>query len=193
MTGPGGLVLFHGAGGDRDHRLFLALEAALELPVARCNFPYRDKGPGRRPPDRMPKLIDSIVEQTGDLAEQWGVDPASLVLGGRSMGGRACSMAVADGRVEAAGLLLLSYPLHPPGKPDRLRIEHFGAIGCPVLLIQGSSDPFGKEPEFAEHVGAIPAPVEQVWLDKTGHDPVAKHDPAILEATAEWLARLSAA
>lgn len=191
MTAPQGLLLFHGAGGDRDHRLFLKLEDELGLPVARCNFPYREKGPGRRPPDRMPKLLASIAEHRERCAEEWGVDPASLVLGGRSMGGRACSMAVAEG-TEAAGLLLLSYPLHPPGKPDKLRTEHFGDLDLPILLVQGASDPFGKEPEFAEHLEAIPGPVTQCWLPKTGHDPVAKHDDTAVAAIGAWLGSLAA-
>lgn len=183
----GGLVLFHGAGGDRDHRLFLKLEDALDLPVARCNFPYRDKGPGRRPPDRMPKLIESIRSHAERLGDEWGVDPADLVYGGRSMGGRACSMAVAEG-MAAAGLLLLSYPLHPPGKPDKLRTEHFPELDLPILLVQGHSDPFGKEHEFAEHLPAIPGPVEQLWLERTGHDPVEKHDEIVIDGVRSWLA-----
>lgn len=181
-----GLVLFHGAGGDKNHRLFLALEQHLDIPVGRCNFDYREKNPGRRPPDRMPKLIASIEEQTAVLAKEWGVGRDELVLGGRSMGGRACSIAVAEG-LPAAGLLLLSYPLHPPKKPEKLRIEHFPQLNLPILLIQGASDPFGKEPEFARYLPAIPGPVEQVWLPRTGHDPVPKHDPTVLDAVASWL------
>ncbi|MEZ5228266.1 MAG: alpha/beta family hydrolase [Acidimicrobiales bacterium] len=87
------------------------MEAELSLPVARCNFPYRARGPGRRPPDRMPKLIESIREQAAQLADGWGVSPFSLVFGDARWAG-ACSMAVAEG-LPAAGLLLLSYPLHP--------------------------------------------------------------------------------
>lgn len=181
-----GLVLFHGAGGDRDHRLFLAIEEALDIPVARCNFAYRDKGPGRRPPDRMPKLISCIEEQAAVWSKQWSVEPDEIVFGGRSMGGRACSMAVADG-MPAAGLLLLSYPLHPPKKPEKLRVEHFPDLDLPVLFVQGASDPFGKEPEYQEHLETIPGEVSQLWLPRTGHDPVPKHDEAVLEAVRSWL------
>lgn len=181
-----GMVLFHGAGGNRDHRLMIALEEALEIPVARCNFAYRDKGPGRRPPDRMPKLIASIEEQTEKLAEEWGLRPKDLVLGGRSMGGRACSMAVAEG-LPAAGLIWLSYPLHPAKKPESLRTEHFPHLNLPILLVQGKSDPLGKEFEFAEQLPAIPGEVTQVWLDRTGHDPVPKHDPTVIDAVTAWL------
>jgi predicted alpha/beta-hydrolase family hydrolase len=184
-----GLVLFHGAGGDRNHRLFLAMEAAMDVPVARLEFPYRQKGPGRRPPDRMPVLQASAVEQIEATAAEWRTTTDRLVIGGRSMGGRVCSMIVADG-LAVAGLLLLSYPLHPPGKPEKLRTEHFGALDCPILLIQGASDPFGKEPEFAEHLPAISGPVDQLWLPRTGHDPVARCDEDVIERTQGWMAGL---
>lgn len=190
MTTPSGLLLFHGAGGDRDHHLFLALEAGLLLPVGRCNFPYRDKGPGRRPPDRMPKLIESVEAHVRRCAIEWGVDPGGLVLGGRSLGGRAASLAIAQG-LPAAGLLLLSYPLHPPGKPDNLRVEHLGALNLPVLLVQGHSDPFGSRTEFDRHIGVIPGPLRQLWLEKTGHDPAAKYDDAIVTEVVDWLAALA--
>lgn len=188
-TGAQGLVLFHGAGGDRNHRLFVAMEETFEIPVARCEFPYRQKGPGRRPPDRMPVLMESARQQIEDAAEAWGTTTDQIVVGGRSMGGRACSMVVAEG-LPVAGLLLLSYPLHPPGKPDKLRTEHFGSLTCPILLVQGSSDPFGKEHEFAEVRPMIPGDVEQVWLDRTGHDPVERCDAEVLLRTQNWLAGL---
>lgn len=190
-TSPAGLVLFHGAGGDRNHRLFLAMEDRLGIPVARCEFPYRQKGPGRRPPDRMPVLLTSLVEQVQAAAGEWGTTTDRVAIGGRSLGGRVCSVAVADG-LSVAGLLLLSYPLHPPGKPDKLRTEHFGGLDVPVLLVQGASDPFGKEHEFAEHLPAIPGPVEQLWLERTGHDPVARCDDDVIAATKRWLASLGA-
>lgn len=184
-----GLVLFHGAGGDRNHRLFLAMDEAFDIPVGRVEFPYRQKGPGRRPPDRMPVLQASAIEQIEAAAKRWGTTTDRVVIGGRSMGGRVCSMIVADG-LAVAGLLLLSYPLHPPGKPDKLRTEHFPALQCPILLVQGSSDPFGKEPEFAEHLRAIPGPVDQLWLERTGHDPVARCDADVIERTQTWMAEL---
>lgn len=182
-----GLVLFHGAGGDRDHVTFLALEAGLDEPVARINFPYRQKGPGRRPPDRMPKLIDAVRRAVDDAAAEWSIDPAQLIVGGRSMGGRAASMAIAEG-LEVGGLLLLSYPLHPPGKPEKLRVEHFGAITCPTLLIQGTRDPFGRPEEFEQHLPSLGGPLEQEWID-ANHDPKG-HDDHILEVVSGWLSSL---
>lgn len=186
MTGTG-LVLFHGAGGDRDHHSFLALEAGLGPNVARINFPYRQKGPGRRPPDRMPKLIAAVQGAVDEYCAAWRLDPGQLVIGGRSMGGRAASMAVAEG-LAVAGLLLLSYPLHPPGKPDRLRVDHFDRVMCPTLLIQGSRDPFGTRAEFAAHLPALAGPLQQEWID-ANHDPKG-HDDYILATVADWLSGL---
>lgn len=182
---PAGLVLFHGAGGDRQHRLFLRLEDELSLPVARIDFPYRRKGPGRRPPDRMPKLIAAVNDAVAESAEAWGVSPKRLVVGGRSMGGRAASMAMAEG-LTVAGLLLLSYPLHPPGKPEKLRVDHLDRLDRPVLLVQGRKDPFGTPEEFAEHLPAIPGPVTEHWVDG-GHDPRPTRDDEIVSAVARWL------
>lgn len=186
----GGVILFHGAGGDREHHTFLALEAALDVPVARINFPYRAKGPGRRPPDRMPRLVEAVASASAGCAAEWGVEPGSIVLGGRSMGGRAASIAVAEGAAPARGLLLLSYPLHPPGKPANLRVEHLGAVSCPVLLVQGTRDPFGTPDELARELPALGGPLTELWLEAT-HDPPARHDPAIVSAVAAWVSGLS--
>jgi predicted alpha/beta-hydrolase family hydrolase len=96
-------------------------------------------------------------------------------------------MAVAQG-LPAAGLILLSYPLHPPGKPDNLRVEHFPDITVPVLFVSGRSDPFGSPAEFDAHVAAIRGPVTQVWLNG-GHAPRGGDGP-IVAAVLEWLAAL---
>ncbi|MFV0258824.1 MAG: alpha/beta family hydrolase [Acidimicrobiales bacterium] len=183
--GPaGGLVLFHGAGGDRTHHALVALEDGLDVPVARFDFPYRRKGPGRRPPDRMPKLVAAVGDAAREVTAEWGVAPDRLVFGGRSMGGRAASMAVAEG-LPAAGLVLLSYPLHPPGKPDKLRVDHFGAIACPVLVIQGRRDPFATEAELERHLAAITGPVTLVMVDGN-HDPKPGLDPLLVETVRDW-------
>ena len=150
-----GLLLAHGAGGGAGHRtLDRPGGLASTLPVRRMEFGYRRQG--RRFPDRAPKLMAQVRAEAEAFAADLGTTTARLVLGGRSMGGRMCSMAVAEG-LPAAALVLLSYPLHPPGKPDRLRVEHFGGIGVPVLFVNGDRDPFGTPEEFAAHIGAIPA------------------------------------
>jgi predicted alpha/beta-hydrolase family hydrolase len=185
-AGPGALLLTPGAGADATHHTLVAVDEAVTsargIPVARVDFPYRKAG--RRAPDRAPVAIAHLNEEAAALAEKAGVDADRIVLGGRSFGGRMCSMAVAEG-LPAAGLVLLSYPLHPPGKPDKLRVEHFGEINVPVLVVSGDKDPFGTPAEFEEHLAAIPGPVTVVWL-KGGHDP-RNQDGVIAETVADWL------
>lgn len=176
------LLLFPGAGGDRDHRTLVALETGLAgtRDVARRDFPYRAKRKG--PPDRAPKLVEAVRDEAAALRAA-GAD--TLVLGGRSMGGRMCSMAVAEG-LEAAGLVLLSYPLHPPGKPDRLRVDHFGDLHVPCLFVSGDRDPFGTPDEFRDAVAVIPGPVRFEWLPGQRHDPTGVDDE-IVAIVADWL------
>lgn len=184
-----GMVLTHGAGGDCDHHTLVAIaEGLAPLPVERINFPYRDQSQGRRPPDRAPKLLAFLREAIPAIAHRLGTDPSRLVLGGRSMGGRMCSMAVAEG-LPAAGLVLLSYPLHPPKKPENLRTAHFDAIDVPCLFISGDRDSFGTPEEFDAHLGAIKGPVTAVWLEGEGHDPK-KADVDIVAAVTNWLKTL---
>ena len=182
----GALLLTPGAGADRTHHTLVAIEERVApLPTARVDFPYRIAG--KRAPDRAPVAIAHLVAEAEALVAAAGIAADRLVLGGRSYGGRMCSMAVAEG-LPAAGLVLLSYPLHPPGKPDKLRIEHLGAIDVPVLLVSGAKDPFGSPEEFDRHVGAIAGPVTQVWLTG-GHDP-RNQDDVIAETVADWIAGL---
>lgn len=184
MAEPGALLLTPGAGSGADHHTLLAVEAAVApLPVARVDFPYRKAG--RRAPDRAPVLVATIREEAAVLAAEARVRPDRVVLGGRSMGGRMCSMAVAEG-LAAAGLVLLSYPLHPPGRPDRMRTEHLPEIRVPCLFVAGTRDPFGTPEEVEAATAAIPAPVTHVWLDGAGHDPKGQ-DGSIGAAVAEWL------
>jgi uncharacterized protein len=131
-------VCAHGAGGNMMDRGMLATANALRatgLGVVRFNFPYKERKSGR--PDPMPTLkatVAAVVEHARrELA------PDVLVIGGRSMGGRAASMLAADG-FEADGLLLLAYPLHPAGKPGQLRDAHLPSIAMPVLCINGTRD-----------------------------------------------------
>jgi len=182
----GALLLTPGAGASRDQHTLVAVEQAVRpLPCARVDFPYRLQG--RRVPDKPPVAIAHLSEQAAALTTAAGVAPDRLVLGGRSYGGRMCSMAVAQG-LPAAGLVLLSYPLHPPGKPESLRVDHFPDIAVPVLLISGRTDPFGSPAEFEHHLACIPGPVTQIWLTG-GHDP-RNADGTIGRAVVEWLATL---
>ena len=186
---PGALLLTPGAGADATHHTLVAVDEAVTakvgLTVGRVDFPYRKAG--RRAPDKAPVAVAHLREEAAALVAEAGVAPEQLVLGGRSFGGRMCSMAVAEG-LPAAGLVLLSYPLHPPGKPENLRVEHFGDIKVPVLLVSGEKDPFGSPAEFEEHLAAIPGPVTTVWL-RGGHDP-RNQDPAIADTVVDWLSSL---
>ena len=184
MTTVAGLLLFPGAGGSADQHTLVALDAGLDVPVRRMEFGYRRQG--RRFPDRAPKLIAEVRAEAEAFAAELGTTTARLVLGGRSMGGRMCSMAVAEG-LPAAGLVLLSYPLHPPGKPDKLRVEHFGAVSVPALFVNGDRDPFGTPEEFRAHIGAIPGEVTVHWLEGQGHDPKPRADTDIVIVVAAFL------
>jgi uncharacterized protein len=184
----GAVVLFHGAGSDRDHSSLVLLEERLApLAVERVNFPYRNK-PGRRPPDREPVLVAAVAEAIAECASRHRVATSRIVVGGRSMGGRMCSLAVARG-VPAAGLVLISYPLHPPGKPEKLRTDHLPSIGVPTLVIQGTRDPFGTPDEVERHLRAIASPVTFEWVDGGRHD-LKGADEQIVASVASWLATL---
>lgn len=188
MTSPAGLLLTPGAGSDRDQPTLVALDEGLDLPVERVDFPYRREG--RKAPDRAPKLVASVRADAEAMAARLGVDTGALVLGGRSMGGRMCSMAVAEG-LPAAGLVLLSYPLHPPGKPEKLRTEHLPRLDLPCLFVAGAKDPFGSPDEQEAAAAAIPGPVTFHWIEppRAGHDPKG-HEDEIVDVVRAWLARL---
>lgn len=188
MSGAGALLLTPGAGSNRDNPSLRAIEAAVApLPVARVDFPYRREG--RKAPDRAPKLIACVEEEAAALVARAGIAPDALVLGGRSMGGRMCSMAVADG-LPAAGLVLICYPLHPPGRPDRLRVEHFPRLDVPCLFVSGTRDPFAAPEELEAHVAAIPGPVTLGWIEGKRHD-LKDAEPQIVEHVTTWLVSLT--
>jgi len=185
-----GVLLTPGAGASRDHRALVAIDDALAaldppVPVRRVDFPYRTAG--KRMPDRPPVAIAHVRAEAEAFAAELGTTTDHLVLGGRSYGGRMCSMAVAEG-LPAAGLALVSYPLHPPGKPERLRTEHFPDLRVPVLLVSGRTDPFASPDELTEHTAAIPGPVTRVELPGA-HD-LKGQDAAVCEAIVTWLGTL---
>ncbi len=181
---PKALLLAPGAGGDRTHHTLVAIaEALAPMPVTRMDFPYRQAG--RRAPDRAPVLLEAVRTEAAATVSEARCRPGSLALGGRSMGGRICSMAVADG-LKAAALVLLSYPLHPPGKPEKLRIEHFERIEVPCLFISGTKDQFAMPEELERHSAAIAGPVTHVWIDGQGHDP-RNRDDLIATTVRQWL------
>ena len=133
-------VCAHGAGGNMNDRGIIQTANVLRsrgLDVVRFNFLYKEKKSGR--PDPMPRLKECITAVVSRVRDE--IKPMTLIIGGRSMGGRAASMLAADG-FACDGLLLLAYPLHPPGKPDQLRDAHLPAIKVPVICFNGTRDPF---------------------------------------------------
>ena len=185
---PAGLLLAPGAGTDRTHASLIALDDALAarpvpIPVRRMDFGYRKAG--RRAPDRAPVLVDAVRAEAADFAAELDIRPERLALGGRSMGGRMCSIAAAEG-LPAAALVLVCYPLHPPGRPDRLRIEHFGHLTIPCLFVSGTRDQFGSPDELLSHTAAIPGPVTHVWIEGADHG-LRRRDAEVAAFVADWL------
>ncbi|MBW3557173.1 MAG: dienelactone hydrolase [Actinobacteria bacterium] len=183
------LLLAPGASANRNQPALVAIEEAvtpLGVAVARIDFPYTTAG--RKAPDRPPVLVSTVVEEAERLTRTAKVEPSRLVLGGRSMGGRICSMAVAEG-LNAAGLVLVSYPLHPPGRPERLRTGHFPGIGVPCLFLSGTRDAFAGPAELEAATAAIPGPVEHQWIDGGDHG-LRGRDRVVAEAVATWVAEL---
>jgi hypothetical protein len=181
VTAPGGLLLFPGAGSSSTHPSLIAIEHAVApLPCRRVDFPYRLAG--RKAPDRAPVLLNAVREAASAMTRP-------LLLGGRSMGGRMCSLAVGDALdpLPAAGLVLICYPLHPPGKPDQLRVEHFPRLTVPCLFVSGTKDAFGSPDELQRWTATIAAPVSHHWLEGKGHD-LKGCDQAISGIVAGWIA-----
>lgn len=162
------VLLAHGAGADMHAAALTTVAdalAAAKIPSLRFNFPY--KAAGRRSPDRAPVLEAALREAAEELAARAKVPADRLVLGGRSMGGRIGSMVAADDG--ALGVVLLGYPLHPPGRTDRLRVEHFPRLSMPVLFVSGTRDAFGTPDELQQHARAIKGRVSFHWIDTGDH------------------------
>ncbi|GAA2070923.1 alpha/beta hydrolase family protein [Williamsia deligens] len=168
-----GLVLTHGAGSNRDAPLLRLLASALAdrgVATARIDLPYRQRRPKGPPsPSTSPADRDGIVAACRLAREQIGA-AVPLIVGGQSYGGRQASMVVAEDPGIVEGLLLTSYPLHPPGKPERARVEHLPRIMCPTVVVHGSSDPFATTAEITDAIALIPGPTTLVEIEKTGHD-----------------------
>ena len=167
----GGVVLTHGAGGNCDTPLLAAAAerfAASGFTVLRIDLPFRQKR-SSGPPSPSGAAADRAGLKAAAVALR-GIAPGRIVLGGQSYGGRQATLLAADEPAVADALLLFSYPLHPPGKPERLRTEHFPRLRVPTLFVQGTSDPFATIAELRTAVAAIPAPVEVMPVEGAGHD-----------------------
>lgn len=184
------VLLYPGAGSDSSHSSLLAIERWIApRRCVRADFPYRKEG--RKAPDRAPKLLAAIRAELAELPDE------PLVMGGRSMGGRMCSIIAAGGDdlpppPQLRGLVLISYPLHPPGKPDRLRIEHLPAIRVPTLFVSGTRDTFGTPDEIRTWTATMDRRAKPVHLfvEGKGHD-LKGADHTIAGAVTDFLDRWS--
>jgi predicted alpha/beta-hydrolase family hydrolase len=161
-------ICAHGAGGTMRSPAMTALGAALAargVRVVRFNFPYSEADKGR--PDPMPKLTTCFRAVIHDVKARLG--PHHLVVGGRSMGGRAASMLLAEDARAADALLLFAYPLHPPGQPEKLRDAHLPALRVPVLCFNGTRDDFCTRALMDAVLARVPAQWEQRWVDDADH------------------------
>lgn len=166
-----GLVITHGAGGNCRGPLLVALAGTFSSAgffVLRCDLPFRQNrsfGPPR-PPEaaRDRQGLKNAVHALHQFAK------GKVFLGGHSYGGRQASMLVAEDPNLVSGLLLTSYPLHPPGKPERLRTEHLPQIRVPALFVEGTNDPFGTIEEITRAIKLIPAKTSLLPVEGAGHE-----------------------
>lgn len=165
------LVLTHGAGSNCQIPHLIALAEAFARAgflVLRCDLPFRQRSPHGPPPfgsaERDREGLRSALSVVQKLAS------GGIFLGGSSYGGRQATMLAASDPGLVAGLLLLSYPLHPPRKPGQPRIQHFPSLRTPALFVHGTRDPFGSENEILEALKLIPAPTRLLKIEGAGHD-----------------------
>ena len=195
VTGAPLFVFAHGAGGhmaDRGMNALATLLRACGLDVARFDFPYRARGSRR--PDPMPRLAECLATVAKKVAAEIGA--TRLVIGGRSMGGRAASMLAAEG-FACDRLLLLAYPLHPAGEPTKLRDAHLSRIAVPVLCFNGTRDPLCGRDLMEAVVARLGANFRMHWLEAADHSfhvtkASGRTDADVLDeiqtATRSWLA-----
>ncbi|QLL08110.1 alpha/beta family hydrolase [Mycobacterium vicinigordonae] len=173
-TPTGVALLTHGAGGNRDSKLlqqYCEEWARQGWLAVRYNLPYRRRRP-KGPPSGSAAADRAGIVEAIELCR--GLAAGPLVAGGHSYGGRQTSMVVADGDATVDLLALSSYPLHPPGKPERARTEHLPNITSPTVFVHGSSDPFGTIAELRAAALLIPAPTEIVEIPGGRHDLASK-------------------
>lgn len=166
----GGLVLTHGAGGNANAPLLVALANAFASKgwaVLRCDLPFRQRRPHGPPRDSASEDQEGLRRAVELLRRTVS---GRIFLGGQSYGGRQATMLIADDAGVADGLLILSYPLHPPGKPEQLRIAHLSKIQKPALFVSGTKDPFGSPEELKASTKLVPAKTLFLSVENAGHD-----------------------
>lgn len=166
-----GLVLTHGAGSNCGAPLLVAVAEAFcaaGVTVLRCDLAFRVERPHGPPfPAMAAKDRAGLAEAVRAMRERV---PGAVWLGGHSYGGRQSSMLAAEAPDLAAGLVLLSYPLHPPRKPAELRTAHFPNLSTPALFVHGTRDPFGSVQEMQAAAALLAGPHEMVVIEGAGHD-----------------------
>ena len=181
-----GVLLAHGAGTNQDHPRLVELRDGLGragLTILTFNYLYTEAG--RKGPDSQAVLLGAHRAARDYLASEVG---GPVVLAGRSMGGRMGTYLAAVGE-PALGLVLYAYPLHPPGRPDRLRADHLPAIKAPMLFFQGTRDPLSRMELFEQHVRPLPtATVELLEADHSLGGP--RNAAFLIERAAEWIRNL---
>jgi predicted alpha/beta-hydrolase family hydrolase len=165
------LILTHGAGSNRNAPLLVAVANAFTaagVEVLRYDLPFRQQRP-HGPPRPGDAALDrqGLHEEVVKIREQ---KPQRVWLGGHSYGGRQASMLASEIPGLVDGLLLLSYPLHPPRKPEALRTAHFPKLQTPALFVHGSRDPFGSLDELKAAIALIPAQTKLLEVEGAGHD-----------------------
>jgi len=166
------VLLAHGAGADMHAAALTTVSAALSaagIPSLRFHYPYRTEG--KKFPDRPPVLLEATRRAITELARRTKLPPDRLVIGGRSMGGRYCSLVAGDAEdpVPVLGLLLLGYPLHAPGKPERERSEHFPRLTMPVLFVSGTRDSLAAKPSLTKAARRVKGPKQYHWIESGDH------------------------
>jgi len=160
-------VCAHGAGGNMNDRSMLNLAKVLRaqgLSVVRFNFLYKEKKSSS--PDKMPKLqecFSAVVDRTRSE-----VKPKKLIIGGRSMGGRAASMMAAE-NFDCDALMLFAYPLHPPGQPEKLRDAHLPSIKVPVICFNGTRDAFCTKSLMEKALASVTTDWSMHWIEGADH------------------------
>jgi predicted alpha/beta-hydrolase family hydrolase len=171
MSAGDGMALTHGAGGDNKSPLLLAVAGAFQaagVTVLRCDLPFRQQRPSG-----PPRPGDSTRDRTGLRAAVGAlreIVSGRIFLAGQSYGGRQASILAAEEPELVDALMLLSYPLHPPGKPAEMRTAHFPQLHARTMFVQGSHDPFGSIDEIEAAVKIIPAPHKLTVVEGAGHD-----------------------
>jgi uncharacterized protein len=182
--GRDGIVLTHGAGGNCQSQLLIELAeyfARMGITVLRCDLPFRQLRP------KGPPLGTAQQDQAGLLRAMEVLRQhvhGRLFLGGHSYGGRMASMLAAENPSVADGLLLLSYPLHPPRKPEQLRTAHFPMLHTRSMFVQGTRDPFATIEEIRAALEMIPAESKLTTIDGAGHELFSKKTQEAVEGVA---------